>query len=864
MEPHLPPDPLVMNAEEELGEELTPEERARRRRRLIAVLVVIAVVVLAIFVPPLVSLGRYRRSITASIAAALGRPVAVGGISLQLLPIPGITLTNFTVEEDPAFGNEPALRANSVVVSLRLSSLWRRRLEISRIRLDHASLNLVRNAAGQWSIEPILLRASQIPNAPTAQRHAGPTPRFPYIEATNSRIDFKVGAEKKPFSLMNAEFAMWQAGGGEWRIRLQAQPARTDLPLQLLDVGELNVDGSLRRGASLKMLPLDLNVAWRGAQLGQVSELLRGEDTGWRGSLDATGRISGTLADLQLRSTVQVGNLRRQEFQPLSAVDVAATCSAEYLHEQRTLDQITCFVPVSPGHLLLTGNLHASAAADADLQLEINHVPAEFPVTLLGLMRASVQSATAAGDINGSFRLVQGEHHVLSGNAAVTGLSITNGGGSWALPDLHFVAAASVPQVQPHRVRGTRAAVAQHGAAAVPQAHGILLEPVPIPFGEHAPLVADGTLNRGGFTLHLAGPASVERLTMPGATLGLLSHTLAAAGRKGRAELNLTTTGAWLPPLAGPAVGLSTAGTIHVAELQLKPSFLPGAVGVDSADIILTPQEITWRNAAIHFQGMALRGSLAYPEVCDPGAPCPATFTLQAPTLSGSEIEAALQGRRQGFFDRMFANALGGAAPSPWPALEGTVQAKVFNLDRLPLTQMTATIAVDRTGLTLQSLDASALGGTVHASGGMKLVDGVPDWTLDVRCTGIRPSDAGQMFREHWGTGRFDGETRLTLTGRSTAELESSAAGDFQFTWQNGALGTAPNAAALGHFALWTGSGSVLGRALTLTSGGLSQGGRVTPVRGSVSFDRNVNLTIRARSGPVQVRGTLAHPVRGR
>ncbi len=842
-----------MNAEDELGEELTPEERTRRRRRIAAVLVALAALLLAIFIPPLVSLGRYRRSITASIAGALGRPVSAGGISLQLLPTPGITLNNFTVEEDPAFGYEPALHAGSVMVSLRLSSLWRRRLEISRISLDQASLNLVRNAAGQWSVDSILLRAAQLQQAPTAQRHAGPTPRFPYIEATDSRIDFKEGVEKKPFSLLNAEFSMWQAGGGQWRLRLKAQPVRTDLPLELSDVGELNVSGALRRSANLRTLPVDLNVAWRGAQLGQVSELLSGEDTGWRASLDLTGRIRGTPADLLLKSTVHIGNLRRQEYQPLSTLNVDATCSAEYLHEQRALNGITCFVPVVPGHLLLTGSVAESVESGAHLQLEINHVPAELPLSLLGLMRSSLQSATATGDINGEFRLVSGGQRVVSGAATATGVSIANAGGTWALPPLHFAAAEPAPRQSAERGRGAR-----RREAAAAQPHGILLEPVTIPFGEAAPLTADGSLSRSGFTLHLEGAAAVQRLTAPGATLGLLNHTLAVVGRKGRADLNVTTTGAWLPPLGVSDMGLSTSGTVHVAGLLVRPGFLPAPVAVDAAEIAIGPGQIAWHDASIRYQGIALSGSVTYPRTCAQPSPCAATFTLRAPALSGATIEAALAGRRPGFFDRMFANALGAPKPATWPPLEGTIQAKVFTLDRLALHQVTAAISVDRTGLTLKSVDASAFGGTLHATAAMTALNGTPSWKVDLRCTGMRPSEAGEMFREHWGAGRFDGDAMLTLSGRSTAALATSAAGEFHFTWQNGGL-AAPSGP-LGRFALWTGSGTVVNRALDLTGGGLTRAGRLTAVRGTIGFDRHLTLTVRRRGGAVRILGTLAHP----
>ncbi|MGA8107806.1 MAG: AsmA family protein, partial [Acidobacteriaceae bacterium] len=409
--------------------------------------------VLALVLPPLVNLSKYRRSITASMSEALGRPVVVGGMQLRLLPMPGIVMSDFTVDEDPAFGYEPALHANSVVASLRLTSLWRGRLEVSRISLDEANLNLVRNPEGQWSIGSVLLRASQIPNAPTGERHAGARPRFPYIEASDARIDFRDGIEKKPFSLMNAEFSMWQASGDEWRLRLEAQPVRTDLELHLSDAGTLRVEGSLRRADNLLAMPVDLNAEWSGAQLGQVTRLLAGVDSGWRGDLNATTTIGGTGGDLQLQTRVRIANLRRQEFQPPNTVNVDATCRSEYHHVARRLDNITCFWPVGNGHLLLTGAVTEADPVNTHLQLEINQVPASFPVRLLGLMRANAHNVTATGAINGKFNWGDGQdvspntrtRDTLTGDAMASGVSLSYPGGALELPAMHFVAEAPLP-----------------------------------------------------------------------------------------------------------------------------------------------------------------------------------------------------------------------------------------------------------------------------------------------------------------------------------------------------------------------------------------------------------------------------------
>ncbi len=149
-------------------------EHARRRQRVTMAAVVVLVLLLLAITPPLFNVGRYQRRVVSSMSESLGRPVHLDKVSLHLLPMPGFTLQNFVVTEDPAFGNEPTIRANEVVATLRVSSLWKRRVEFSRVKFVQPSVNLVRGANGRWNLEGVLLRASQVNTAPTAQQRAGP------------------------------------------------------------------------------------------------------------------------------------------------------------------------------------------------------------------------------------------------------------------------------------------------------------------------------------------------------------------------------------------------------------------------------------------------------------------------------------------------------------------------------------------------------------------------------------------------------------------------------------------------------------------------------------------------------------------
>jgi len=110
-----------------------PRSRPRGYRRLVVVFCLLVVVLLLTFIPPLLNMSRLQLRIARNISASIGRPVHFDRVSLTLLPIPGFTLENFVVDEDPAYGSEPILRADQVRVTLRVSSALAPRRVLSKI-----------------------------------------------------------------------------------------------------------------------------------------------------------------------------------------------------------------------------------------------------------------------------------------------------------------------------------------------------------------------------------------------------------------------------------------------------------------------------------------------------------------------------------------------------------------------------------------------------------------------------------------------------------------------------------------------------------------------------------------------------------
>ena len=363
------------NAAEDDG----PLWSAAAHRRLLLGMIAVLCVVLLVVLPPYISISRYQRRVATAIGGALGRPVHFDRISLHLLPLPGLTIENFVVSESPEFGAEPVLRANTVEARLRFASLWRRRIEVSRISLDAPSINLVRRPeSGAWNLQGIVVQASQMNSAPTAQIKPGPAPRFPYIEATDARINIKNGIDKLPFSVKEANFALWLPEPGEWRVRLAGRPVRTDTDVS--DVGLLRFEATLGRANDIAAAPIDLSANWKATPLGEAAKLTAGYDLGWRGAASAEASLHGTVGNARLTADVHLRNLRRADFVPQQTLDIDAHCEATTGGLLRSLGDIRCAIPTSsdtsilgvfdsfrnggapadtttPGVLRLTGNL---------------------------------------------------------------------------------------------------------------------------------------------------------------------------------------------------------------------------------------------------------------------------------------------------------------------------------------------------------------------------------------------------------------------------------------------------------------------------------------------------------------------------
>jgi hypothetical protein len=260
--------------------DVAPRRRRWTRWPKYILLFVVTLWVADIGISLLIRHTRLQKKLTARLESVFGRSVEVGRYDFSLWDGPALQAQSVTFSDDPRFGYEYFLRAESLTVRLRWQSLFRGHLQLGTISLVSPSVNLVRNADGDWNV------AEWLPK-PSSAAHGGASPshlavRFGRIEVDSGRIDFKRASEKLPFALVKVNGYLEPDGEGRWTINLEAVPTRAAVVLQ--QAGTIYVSGRMG-GTSSRLRPAVLDLALSDASLSDVLRLARGYDFGMRGNL---------------------------------------------------------------------------------------------------------------------------------------------------------------------------------------------------------------------------------------------------------------------------------------------------------------------------------------------------------------------------------------------------------------------------------------------------------------------------------------------------------------------------------------------------------------------------------------------------
>jgi hypothetical protein len=260
-----------------------------------------ALVVLAVVVPYLPA-DILRPSIERAMQRGLGRRVTIGGLRLTLLPgpipQPGVTLDEVTIDEDPRAGIEPLAHVTSLGASVRVLSLFQRKLEFSSLNLSDATINMVKTDAGPWNFQFLL------------ENGAADSKRIPAIRMRSGRVNFKFGDTKSVFYFNDADLDVTPSEDGSMELRFGGAPSRTDRSTQ--EFGRFFVRGT----AAPESRRLDLKVELERSPLAETLRWMdsRGFDVHGTVALDA--QLSGPPSHLDVAGQIQLADVHRWDLIP--------------------------------------------------------------------------------------------------------------------------------------------------------------------------------------------------------------------------------------------------------------------------------------------------------------------------------------------------------------------------------------------------------------------------------------------------------------------------------------------------------------------------------------------------------------------
>jgi hypothetical protein len=696
--------------------------------------------------------------------------VEVGSVSLRFFPQPGFELDNFVIQEDPAYGAEPFLRAQEVNASLRITSLLHGRLEIASLTLADPSLNLARNASGHWNLETLVERTEKIPVAPTTKGKGEGRPGFPYIEGQHARINVKVGAEKTSYALTESTFAIWQDSENTWGLRLKAQPVRTDLNLS--DTGTVRVNGSFQRASSLHDTPLQFQIEWDHPQLGQLTKLVSSNDKGWRGTVLLTATLNGTPGDLQVHTDMAVDDFRRYDVTGGGDLRLAVECKSHYSSFENSFDQIGCSAPVGTGVVTVSGHIQSPLVSpEYDISISAQDLPAQSIASLARHAKLGMPDDLAiAGQINGKAALQR---------------KIKNG-----TPDFHWHGGGEATGLKLSSVSSSTEVALSNVTfktvdAGSTRSHGhsdegrIEVVPFHIAMGGASSVSIQGSFSRTGYAFGVQGDAQLQRLLRAARLVGL---PVTPANPEGMAKIDVAFAGTWKGFAATRIDGKAQLRSVETAVLGLNEK-----LQISSANVELAADRVTVKDLNAHLAGATWRGTVMRPRPCL-GA-CPVIFEFHGDEISVQRLNQLLNpsGRTQPWYKFLTSNS---ASSNYLLGLNaaGTISADKFSLGKISGSHLAATVELNGGKLRLSGVNVDLLGG--HHSG---------DWTADFVAKPPAYSGSGKLARalltqlapivhRNWITGTADATYRLNASGTALSEMLASGSGSANIEARDGSL----------------------------------------------------------------------------
>jgi hypothetical protein len=575
-----------------------------KRTIIIALLLLLAVG----FAAPYFEIDLFRPKIARALERGLGRHVEVGSVHFNLFTGPGFTVDEVTIDEDARAGIEPFAYVGSMEARVQLLSLFRRRLDFSSLRLNDASINLVKTDSGPWNFQYLL-------NSAPASAGA-----MPAIKMRGGRVNFKFGDTKSLVYFSDADIDVEPSMDGSVELRFVGAPSRSDRSAQ--DFGHFFVRGTW------SAQKVNMKVELEKSALEEIARLIDRRGFGLHGMIALDAQLSGPPSNLKVTGNIEVNDVHRWDLLPQSGggLRIGYQGTLDLHNDRLELESVTdtpnppVAVSFKAWDFLRAPHWEAGA--------RLKQVPVATMLEIARHMGAAVsEKLTAEGSLSGE--VSYSEQDGIAGRVALQDASVT-------LPDARPLRAASAAVVIDHQA--------------------MLLEPSTVSVGENESADVEGSFS-------LDGESSLDlKIT----TKALSVSDTRSFGVAAIPLLDQTPQGTWRGwaryQWARDEVG-QWSGEYELLNARIPVEGLTEPVKVQSAAVSLNGKRVTVSRLRAKVGAIGFTGDYRW----EPGAVRPHKFHLTIPEADAAELERVLAPalvRDRGFFARTL--RLGDAPIPEW------------------------------------------------------------------------------------------------------------------------------------------------------------------------------------------------------
>src|SRR5580693_1105233 len=347
---------------------------AMKKKPLMIIGGIVAVLFLIVLALPLfINANQFKPTLETQLAAALGRQVGIGDISLSIFS-GGVTVSDVSIADDPAFSKSPFLTTKSLNAGVELLPLiFSKKLEVRSLTVKDPEVNLIHAVNGTWNYSSLGGSAAKSSTKNPASSAGG----APGTEALN------VGK----LSIENGKIIVSAAGSGAkpsiyQNVDLEASDLSytSQFPFKLTATGPgnsaLKLEGKAgpMNSSDASLTPLSATVEVQHLDLANTGFL--DASSGIGGVVDFKGDLSSDGSQMNSKGTVKATKLKISAAGAPSSVPLNVDYATTYALNSQSGNLNQGDIHIGNALARLNGAYNtASESAKLDMRLNAQAMP---------------------------------------------------------------------------------------------------------------------------------------------------------------------------------------------------------------------------------------------------------------------------------------------------------------------------------------------------------------------------------------------------------------------------------------------------------------------------------------------------------